>query len=615
MTEIRDRFARLQLFKITLSAVFKMFQARSQRFLFFMPPTPKPGTGCLSAIRSNTSHAVSGTHRRFARIRRRLARLIFVTGALCATVVVAPVSYADYEQGAQAWDAKRYQEAIVQWMTAANNEDGRAMLAIGRAYLQGLGVLQDYVEAYKWFNLAASFGISDAVAERDAISVEMTAEERSEARKLARNWKPDKSTEQSSDPVMVEETSTADAKEETSVTGSNLSRDAIREAQTLLARMGYRPGPADGIWGPKTASALQSFLNDSGLPPTEALTLATLDEMRKRAGPSPSASTSAASSIGTILFYFASIGFDTGLNHALNAGIDINQTDERGWTALMHAAKNGNFSTAQLLINAGANAAVQASDGTTALSLARDSQHSDLIGLLSGSISTASEKQQQSSTVPNKVAKPSLNRPIDSNTLLFGVLTGQNWETQSALDGVSKEFEAEMGRKPSVQGVDENGLNDLHWAAALNLPDLAEVLIKEGIGVNRRDRTYGATALHYANNKDSAQTARVLIAYGADFELKDRSGQTPLHYAAQVDAHRTAQILISNGADPDARDKTDRTPLHDAAEENAVNVAEILIANGANLEAKDRNYNTPLNYANPRSEVAFLLISNGASIF
>ena len=37
--------------------------------------------------------------------------------------------------------------------------DRRAMLALGRSYLQGLGAPQDYVLAHMWFNLAASRAI------------------------------------------------------------------------------------------------------------------------------------------------------------------------------------------------------------------------------------------------------------------------------------------------------------------------------------------------------------------------------------------------------------------------------------------------------------------------
>lgn len=39
----------------------------------------------------------------------------------------------------------------------------------------------------------------------------------------------------------------------------------IRKAQTLLARLGYAPGPADGIDGPKTRAAVSNYQADNGL--------------------------------------------------------------------------------------------------------------------------------------------------------------------------------------------------------------------------------------------------------------------------------------------------------------------------------------------------------------
>ena len=63
------------------------------------------------------------------------------------------------------------------------------MLALGRAFVKGLGVPQDFVEAHKWFNLAAARGDAKAAAERDALAKRMTVEERAEARRLARAWR------------------------------------------------------------------------------------------------------------------------------------------------------------------------------------------------------------------------------------------------------------------------------------------------------------------------------------------------------------------------------------------------------------------------------------------
>ena len=55
-----------------------------------------------------------------------------------------------------------------------------------------------------------------------------------------------------------------------------------------------------------------------------------------------------------------------------------------------------------------------------------------------------------------------------------------------ARDDVAQEFVDLLGRYPSADAVDENGWTDLHWAAVLNLPKLADMLLEAGVNVDRR---------------------------------------------------------------------------------------------------------------------------------
>ena len=57
-------------------------------------------------------------------------------------------------------------------------------------------------------------------------------------------------------------------------------REAIREAQELLTVLGYQPGPADGIWGRRSAEAILSFQRDAGLSPSNQLTPQALFTLR-----------------------------------------------------------------------------------------------------------------------------------------------------------------------------------------------------------------------------------------------------------------------------------------------------------------------------------------------
>ena len=61
-------------------------------------------------------------------------------------------------------------------------------------YYAGRGIPQDYIEAHKWFNLAAATDTEKedrdkAVKERDDVAARMTPAQIAEAQKLAREWK------------------------------------------------------------------------------------------------------------------------------------------------------------------------------------------------------------------------------------------------------------------------------------------------------------------------------------------------------------------------------------------------------------------------------------------
>jgi TPR repeat protein len=56
----------------------------------------------------------------------------------------------------------------------------------------GAGVLQDRVESYKWFDLAAAQGLEESRQAEDVVAKEMTPQQIAEAQKLSAEWKPKK---------------------------------------------------------------------------------------------------------------------------------------------------------------------------------------------------------------------------------------------------------------------------------------------------------------------------------------------------------------------------------------------------------------------------------------
>lgn len=279
---------------------------------------------------------------------------------MAALLLCAVAARADYEAGRAAWDAGRHVEAVREWRAAAQENDARAMLALGRAFVKGLGVLQDFVEAHKWLNLAAGRGSAEAATERDALAKEMTAAERAAARKLARAWRSGEAG-----------TAAVRPSAEPARPAPPPAR-ALREAQTLLTALGYKPGAPDGKWGKRSIRAYRDFLRDAGMQPADVLTPAALRVMRKAAANRrESIPVKRTAKLAPDLHRIVRAGDTDGLNKALaNTGVNVNARDARGWTPLMHAVDKGYTLLVPSLLKAGADPNIRLADGATALFMA-----------------------------------------------------------------------------------------------------------------------------------------------------------------------------------------------------------------------------------------------------
>ena len=158
---------------------------------------------------------------------------------------------ADYEAGQRAWDAGRPAEALVQWQAAAGSGDRRAMLALGRMYRRGLGVLQDYVEAHTWLNLAASRGEAAAAEERDALAAKMTPQQVAAAQERAAAWRPSGTAVAGTDraqreaaaaPAVPAAAPRADSAPESTPPAGPPPPRAIREGPAIARRARLRAG-------------------------------------------------------------------------------------------------------------------------------------------------------------------------------------------------------------------------------------------------------------------------------------------------------------------------------------------------------------------------------------
>jgi peptidoglycan hydrolase-like protein with peptidoglycan-binding domain len=66
--------------------------------------------------------------------------------------------------------------------------------------------------------------------------------------------------------------------------GGGRGDPTVREIQAGLQRLGYHPGPADGRMGRRTASAIQRYEQDDGLPTDGQPSQAVLGSIRSKTG-------------------------------------------------------------------------------------------------------------------------------------------------------------------------------------------------------------------------------------------------------------------------------------------------------------------------------------------
>ena len=374
-------------------------------------------------------------------LRRRILVATFALLA-CPSAVLA-----DYDAGQRAWDAGQPAQALEQWRSAADAGDDRAMLALGRLYVQGLGAPQDFVEAHKWLNLAASRGNAEAAGERDALAERMTPQQVAAAQERASSWPPGDAVGQAAavDPAAADEDVGPPPVE------------ALREAQSLLAALGYAPGPADGVWGARSMQAYHAFLQDADQPVVDILTPANLQAMRDVAGgrdvdlATAASSTEPASppdpappaSLPDALVRAAQAGDLLALKAALETDVDPDARDDRGWTALMHAANKGHAQLVPPLIKAGAELNVQALDGATALFIAALHGHAGIIGHLMEAGADASTPGPRGRT-PRDLAQA---RYGDVETARRN---GESVAVQALIQGVTVAEAEELARVPKT---------------------------------------------------------------------------------------------------------------------------------------------------------------------
>ena len=238
---------------------------------------------------------------------------------------------------------------------------------------------------------------------------------------------------------------------------------------------------------------------------------------------------------------------DVELARALVAeGIDVNETQGDGSTALHWAAHRNDLAITDLLIEAGADVRVVNDLGTTPLQVACENRSGPTVERLLAAGAPANATLLNGET-----------------TLMSCARTGDARSVAALLAHGARVNEVESGHQQTA----------LMWAAAQGHPEIVRLLLEAGAAVRARSRTYARTVV----DEQTQRAGREELNYTVQ-----RGGSTPLLFAARNGDAASARLLLDAGAEPNDALSDGMSALTLAAHSGHSAVGIALLEAGAN---------------------------------
>jgi ankyrin repeat protein len=244
-------------------------------------------------------------------------------------------------------------------------------------------------------------------------------------------------------------------------------------------------------------------------------------------------------------------GYEAVVNALLVEGVDIDQTDVRGSTALMLAAKNKKTDMLRLLLDRGANYGITNRKKRTAIDFVFAGDYPAGQALLA-SYGLGPETTGFGTVDPLAV-------DIVATTQVSAV---------SKLDQFKTAVEQRGGRYA--------GWPLLNIAIELGEIPVAEELIAEKPDLNATDPD-GNSAMHVAARKGDSVTLKPLLANGANTNSINARNETALYLAAESNCLKCVRLLLESEADPAIATKLEITPLEVAIRNDRAEIAGLLL--------------------------------------
>ena len=283
--------------------------------------------------------------------------------------------------------------------------------------------------------------------------------------------------------------------------------------------------------------------------------------------------------------------------------------------SLTEAAKTGDREALRALLKQGAKVAPPEGDGTTALHWASyrdDLESAELLILAGAPVNAANDLGATPLWAASQNASVAMVRRLlraGANPNL-ALLSGETPLMVASRAGNANVVEQLLYARADPNARGTRGRTARMWAVAQKHQDVVKVLLAHGVNVQARSDTYNEvmavsphglldynrtiphgndTALLFAARVGDLESARLLVAAGADVNDSDAWGVTATVLAAHSGFGDLVDFLLSKGADPNLA-KPGFTALHEAIMRRDEKMANALLAHGADPNAPLRTW-------------------------
>ncbi|KAF5306570.1 hypothetical protein FQR65_LT07297 [Abscondita terminalis] len=289
--------------------------------------------------------------------------------------------------------------------------------------------------------------------------------------------------------------------------------------------------------------------------------------------------------IGTTALYAALENESFDVAHlVIDAGADVNLTNDVGMTAFIYACKIGNIELVKKMRPLVANIDLQNNHGETALHVSVANNHLDVARFLVDEGADVNATDENVVTPYYLACKLGAVDFVEKLLPLVEDVNLQNILGGTALHVCLENEDIEIARFLIEKGADLNLSDDSNMTPFLYLCKYGEIELIENMqaNVNLQD-TSGSTGLHLALENEHFDVARFLIDQGADVNLTNDLGMSAFQYAceyADLDFIKQIRPMVTN---IDLQDEEGVTALQVSLQRQNFELAHFLIDEGADV--------------------------------